>query len=74
MKPFRVAMTNELVKNYGLYDKLDIYVFYMELKDNDFCDNHINENIDRIMVKFHSDDYIDLIKNVTPENKSLYSD
>ena len=74
MKPFRVAMTNELVKNYGLYDKLDIYVFYMELKDNDFCDNHINENIDRIMVKFHSDDYIDLIKNVTPENKNLYSD
>lgn len=26
MKPFRVAMTNELVKAYGLTDKLDIYV------------------------------------------------
>ena len=26
------------------------------------------------MTKFHSDDYIDLIKNVTPENKHLYSD
>ena len=24
--------------------------------------------------KFHSDDYIDLIKNVTPENKHIYSD
>jgi acetoin utilization deacetylase AcuC-like enzyme len=26
------------------------------------------------MTKFHSDDYIDLIKNVTPENKHIYSD
>ncbi len=26
MKPLRVAMTNELVKSYNLYDKLDIYV------------------------------------------------
>jgi len=26
------------------------------------------------MTKFHSDDYIDLIKNVTPENKNLFSD
>ena len=26
MKPFRVAMTNELVKSYGLLEKLDTYV------------------------------------------------
>jgi len=36
MKPFRVAMTNEIVKNYGLYPKLDIY-------DNDFSNNYIKE-------------------------------
>ena len=28
MKPFRVAMTNELVQEYGLYKKLDIYVIF----------------------------------------------
>jgi histone deacetylase 1/2 len=26
MKPLRVAMTNEIVKSYDLYDKLDIFV------------------------------------------------
>lgn len=26
------------------------------------------------MTKFHSDDYIELIKNVTPENKHIYGD
>jgi len=31
MKPFRVAMTNELVKSYGLYDKLDIFVDILNL-------------------------------------------
>ena len=29
MKPFRVAMTNELVYEYGLYKKLDIYVNFL---------------------------------------------
>jgi histone deacetylase 1/2 len=67
MKPLRVAMTNELVKSYGLYDKLDVY-------DNDFCDTHLKDDIDQVMTKFHSDDYIELIKQVTPENKHLFGD
>jgi hypothetical protein len=29
MNPFRVAMTNELVYEYGLYKKLDIYVNFL---------------------------------------------
>ena len=30
------------------------------------------ENVDFTI--FHSDDYVDVLKNVTPENKDLYAD
>jgi len=30
------------------------------------------ENVD--FTVFHSDDYVDVLKNLTPENKDLYAD
>ena len=30
------------------------------------------ENVD--LTLFHSDDYVDVLKNVTPENKDLFAD
>ncbi len=74
MKPFRVAMTNDLVRNYGLYPKLDIFVIVELLKDNDFASEYLKEEKETLLTKFHSDDYIDLIKNVTLENKFQYQD
>jgi hypothetical protein len=44
MKPFRVAMTNDLVKNYGLYPKLDIFVILLLWwKDNVFQEEYLKE-------------------------------
>lgn len=62
MKPFRVKMTDEMVKAYGL----DKRMVNMEV-DQDFIDS-----VD--FTVFHSDDYIDVLKNLTLENKDFYSD
>jgi len=62
MKPLRVAITDELVQSYGLYSKMKVY-------DKSF----INVNDDDLTV-FHSSEYIELIKTISPENKSIYED
>lgn len=55
MKPFRIRMTHELIEKYELMDSMvDI-----ELPDGYF------DEID--MSTFHSDDYIELLKNISPE-------
>ena len=62
MKPFRVKMADELIRAYGM--------------DQDMKPLHIEpefiESVDFTI--FHSDDYIDVLKNLTPENKDLYAD
>lgn len=67
MKPIRVSMTDALVRNYGLYQHMDIY-------DDSFNNGYFRESVEQILTRFHSDDYIDLIKHVTPENKQLFDD
>ena len=62
MKPFRVRMTHELIKSYGL----DNYMVDIDLPEGYF------DEID--MSTFHSDDYIELLRNLTPENKNQYQD
>lgn len=62
MKPFRIRMTDEMIKAYGMdtqMKRLHIEQEYIE-------------NLD--LTVFHSDDYIDVLKNMTPENKDLYQD
>lgn len=55
MKPIRVSMTDALVRNYGLYQYMDIY-------DDSFNTGYFRESVEQILTRFHSDDYIDLIK------------
>jgi len=55
-------MTDQLVKSYGM-DKL---------VESMAVDEEYYDSID--LTKFHSDDYIDFLKNVTPENKEMFSD
>lgn len=62
MKPFRVRMTDELINVYGLDKKLN----KIEL------DKEYIENVDFTM--FHSDDYIDFMKTITPETREQYND
>jgi len=62
MKPFRVKMADEMIGAYGMHDLMKrVYV------EQEFIDN-----VD--FTVFHSDDYVDVLKNLTPENKELYAD
>jgi histone deacetylase 1/2 len=62
MKPFRVRMTDEMIKTYGM-DKMMTRMY---------VEPEFIENVDFSV--FHSDDYVDVLKNLTLENKDLYAD
>jgi histone deacetylase 1/2 len=54
MKPHRIRMTHNLVLNYGLYRKMEIYRPHKAAQED--------------MTKFHSDDYIRFLKSIRPDN------
>ena len=62
MKPFRIRMTHEIIRSYDLLD---------HMVDIDLPDNYFDQ-ID--MSSFHSDDYIELLKNCNPNNQAEYKD
>ncbi|KJE97488.1 histone deacetylase-3 [Capsaspora owczarzaki ATCC 30864] len=59
MKPHRLALTHNLVLNYGLYKKMEVY--------------RASRATDSDMQTFHAPDYIDFLKRVTPDNLSQFS-
>ncbi|KAK9476430.1 hypothetical protein V1514DRAFT_336960 [Lipomyces japonicus] len=59
MKPFRLMLTDHLVLGYGLHDKMDFY--------------KTRRATDEEILQFHSDDYVDFLKRVAPENKNEFS-
>ncbi|EEP76888.1 histone deacetylase RPD3 [Uncinocarpus reesii 1704] len=54
MKPHRIRMTHSLVMNYGLYKKMEIYRAKPATRLE--------------MTQFHTDEYIDFLSKVTPDN------
>jgi len=58
MKPHRVRMTHNLVVNYGLYRRMEV-----------FRPNHVSPTA---MTRFHSDDYINFLRVITPDNMQDY--
>ncbi|KAL9007661.1 MAG: hypothetical protein Q9173_007122 [Seirophora scorigena] len=58
MKPHRIRMAHSLIMNYGLYKKMEIY----RAKP---ASNHE-------MTQFHTDEYVDFLKKVTPDNMEAY--
>ncbi|KAL1122502.1 hypothetical protein AAG570_002833 [Ranatra chinensis] len=54
MKPHRLSVIHSLVVNYGLYKKMQIYRPY-RASAHDMC-------------RFHSDEYIEFLQRVTPQN------
>lgn len=58
MKPHRVRMTHNLVVNYGLYRKMEVFRPALVSASS--------------MTKFHSDDYINFLHTITPDNMSDY--
>jgi len=59
MKPHRIKMTHNLLLNYGLYKHMEVY-----------RPHPANE---AEMSKFHSDDYVEFLKRITPDNMHEYS-
>ncbi|CAI2298020.1 unnamed protein product [Caenorhabditis sp. 36 PRJEB53466] len=60
MKPHRVRMTHSLIVNYGLYRKLNV----MRPARASFAE----------ITRYHSDDYINFLKDVKSDNLSQFSD
>ncbi|KAJ5117486.1 hypothetical protein N7448_011118 [Penicillium atrosanguineum] len=59
MKPHRVRMTHSLVMNYDLYKKMEIYRAKPASKYE--------------MTQFHTDEYIEFLSKVTPDNMDRFS-
>ena len=58
MKPHRVRMTHNLVVNYGLYRMMEV-----------FRPKPVNA---ALMTRFHSDDYVNFLRVITPDNMHEY--
>lgn len=59
MKPHRLSLTHNLVLEYGLHKKMQIYKPHKATVYD--------------MTRFHTDEYIQFLKRVTPTNKSGFS-
>ncbi|XP_063934412.1 histone deacetylase 1-like [Zophobas morio] len=59
MKPHRIRMTHNLLLNYGLYKKMEIF----RSPRAQFED----------LTRFHIDDYINFLRTITPDNVQEYS-
>jgi histone deacetylase 1/2 len=55
MKPHRIRMTHNLLLNYGLYKQLEIF------RPSPARDNELT--------RFHSDEYIEFLRLITPDNQ-----
>ncbi|PIG83230.1 histone deacetylase 1 [Aspergillus arachidicola] len=82
MKPHRIRMTHSLVMNYGLYKKMEIYVSgarspKLLLRDVGFANLQISKRAKPAskyeMTQFHTDEYIDFLSKVTPDNMDTYA-
>ncbi|KAI9826987.1 MAG: histone deacetylase [Sarea resinae] len=59
MKPHRIRMAHSLVMNYGLYRKMEIYRAKPASRYE--------------MTQFHTDEYVDFLQKVTPDNMDAYA-
>eukprot|EP00761_Pharyngomonas_kirbyi_P012919 gb/GECH01012946.1/.p1 GENE.gb/GECH01012946.1/~~gb/GECH01012946.1/.p1 ORF type:complete len:430 (+),score=112.06 gb/GECH01012946.1/:1-1290(+) len=59
MKPHRIKMAHNLILNYGLYQKMDIFRPYLASETE--------------LSKFHADDYVDFLRRVSPENMNDFA-
>ncbi|GFY70577.1 histone deacetylase HDAC1 [Trichonephila inaurata madagascariensis] len=59
MKPHRIRMTHNLILNYGLYRKMEIYRPHKATQEE--------------MTKYHSDDYVRFLRSIRPDNMGEYN-
>ncbi|KAF3315653.1 histone deacetylase [Orbilia oligospora] len=59
MKPWRLTLTNQLVLGYGMHHLMDVYVPRRASEDE--------------LADFHSTDYLEFLRRVTPHNTDTFS-
>ena len=59
MKPFRMKLAHHLILSYGLYRKMECYRPHLASAEE--------------LAAFHSDDYVDFLRRVTPETVKVFS-
>jgi histone deacetylase 1/2 len=59
MKPHRLRMTHQLLLAYGLYRKMEVYKPKL--------------GSDHQMQRFHSEDYVEFLKRISPDNMKQFS-
>ncbi|RDW76032.1 histone deacetylase RpdA protein [Coleophoma crateriformis] len=59
MKPHRIRLAHSLIMNYGVYKKMEIYRAKPATRHE--------------MTQFHTDEYIDFLQKVTPDNMDSFS-
>ncbi|KAF2006358.1 hypothetical protein P154DRAFT_570423 [Amniculicola lignicola CBS 123094] len=85
MKPHRIRMAHSLIMNYGLYSKMEIYVRLpldappappaspvLCESDTDWC-QRAKPASKYEMTQFHTDEYIDFLHKVTPDNMDNFA-
>ena len=62
MKPHRLRMTHQLILSYGLYRKMEVYR------------PRLSQGIEtHEMQKFHSEEYVNFLKKISPDNMKQFS-
>ncbi|RDL33341.1 Arginase [Venustampulla echinocandica] len=59
MKPHRIRLAHSLIMNYGVYQKMEIYRAKPATRHE--------------MTQFHTDEYIDFLQKVTPDNMDSFA-
>ncbi|MCJ1251016.1 histone deacetylase [Trapelia coarctata] len=59
MKPHRIRLAHSLIMNYGMYKHMEIY--------------RAKPASNLEMTQFHTDEYVDFLKKVTPDNMDSYA-
>ena len=76
MKPHRIRIAHSLILNTGLYKKMEIYVRYPIPLYACNGHSHLSQRAKPAskleMTQFHTDEYIDFLSKVTPDNMDTF--
>jgi histone deacetylase 1/2 len=73
MKPHRMRMVHDLIVNYDMHRKLDMCVRPPELAAFANIASQITKPASwQDMTRFHTDEYIAFLKNITPDVQDRY--
>lgn len=79
MKPHRIRLAHSLIMNYGIYKHMEIYVSLtrkdvpLDKKRHLTISQRAKPATKHEMTQFHTDEYIDFLQKVTPDNMETYA-